>query len=537
MQARDVIATALATAGRVMLAASKRATRTRTSDEFDVRALTPTYRTPIVPSSAPGFDLPGVYAALDAQQVGMFYGPSELAKAMRRDDAIYVARTNRIAPMRCLGVEITPGKGPKASTAASEGEAQFGDDGVAVTQDTMADIDGCLADHGLAIGINNLTPRDDGSRVDVAHTMWPLQWTWYNAAARCLMTRVDPFPSRDVSAYGVDTMPRDTHGDPRLSSSVVPIVHGDGRWTVYRKHEFVPWTQDAAILAGGLVFAAHLLCLRSWGKGADSHGGAKVIGELPEGFDLDTDSPEVQGFLTQLQAIAVGDAPFGVKPFGSKIDLLSNPATMHLVFKDLVENREKAAARIWLGTDAILGSVGGAPGVDISELFRMANSLLQGDLEAIKRGFRQGVIEPWAAINFGDSACAPTRSYLVPDADSAAVATADGDRQTAYLAGVASLKSAGIELTQTMVEDLADAFHAKPIELPATAASRGAQIFAYEIDAGAFTLDEVRANKGFAPMPDGQGAKTSPQLKAEATADATADAAPTPPQGGPTGIA
>ncbi len=465
MRARDLIQYARDRAAAVLLAASKRATRTRTEDEFDVKRLTPTFRTPIIPSSAPGFDLPSVYAALDAQQIGTFFAPWELGKAMRRDDAIFNARTNRIAPMRCLDVEIVPGKGPRASTAASEGEALFGSDGVAVTQDTMADIDGCLADHGFAIGVNTWTPRAGGARVDVEHKLWPLQWAWYNSAARCLMTRVDPYPTRDVSSYGADGVPVDTHGDPKLRSNIVPIIHGDGRWTIYRKHDHFPWTQEAAILPAGLVFAAHQLALRSWCKGADSHGSSKVVGELPQGFDLEDGSPETQGFLDLLRDIAVSESPYGLKPFGSKVDILSNPGTMWQVFKELVDNREKAAARCYLGTDAILGSVGGAPGVDISALFRMANSLLQSDLEAIRRGFRQGVIEPHAAINYGDSACACDRRYLVPDADAAEVAKEEGERQTAYVEALCALQSAGIQITDQMNADLAGAYHAKQIAI------------------------------------------------------------------------
>lgn len=526
MRTLDRVRAIFGAAYTAALAASKRATRTRTEDEFDARRLTPTYRTPIVPSSAPTFDVPGVYDALDAQQIGMFYAPWELAKAMRRDDAIYVARSNRIAPMRCLSVRIEEGKGARASTAASEGEALFGNEGIAATQDTFADIDGCLADHGIAIGINNWTPRDNGSRIDVQHTMWPLQWVWYNSAARCLMTRIDPFPTRDVSSYGADVLPRDPYGDPRITSNVVPIIHGDGRWTIYRKHEHFPWTQEAAVLPCGLIFSALQLSIRSWVKGADSHGSAKIVGELPQGFDLNEGTPEVEGFLNLLRDIAVSESPYGLKPFGSNVDVLANPSDMHAIFRDIVENRSKAAARSYLGTDAILGSVGGAPGVDISELFRMANSLLQSDLEAITRGYRQGVIEPHAAINYGDSACACSRAYNVPDADAAKIAKEEGERQTAYLGGLAALKTAGIELTQAMVLDLAGAYHARPITLPATDAARGRQIFAYEIDAGAFTLDEVRQNKGYGPKADGTGKLTAPELAAKAQPKAPSDDAP-----------
>ena len=48
-------------------------------------------------------------------------------------------------------------------------------------------------------------------------------------------------------------------------------------------------------------------------------------------------------------------------------------------------------------------SQGGGPGIDIATLLGVSTVKVQGDLEALQRGFRTGVLEPWCAINFGDS--------------------------------------------------------------------------------------------------------------------------------------
>ena len=63
----------------------------------------------------------------------------------------------------------------------------------------------------------------------------------------------------------------------------------------------------------------------------------------------------------------------------------------------------------------------------------------------------------------------------------------------------------------------AEAFHAKPITLPESLEARGVKIFEYEINAGAFTLDEIRTNKSgaFGPLPNGAGATTAPSTRSQ----------------------
>jgi len=156
-----------------------------------------------------------------------------------------------------------------------------------------------------------------------------------------------------------------------------------------------------------------------------------------------------------LRAVYDGDAPFGIKPPGSKIDFLTNTSSAWQVFDALVTNREKAAARVWTGTDGVLGPTGGAPGIDIQKLMGVAATLVQGDLRCIERGTYEGLYSPWAACNYGSSVVAPRRNYLIPDADADAVADSFAKRNQAFFADCESVKRGGFVLTQDVVDTLA----------------------------------------------------------------------------------
>jgi hypothetical protein len=233
---------------------------------------------------------------------------------------------------------------------------------------------------------------------------------------------------------------------------------------VYSNHEITPWRQDAAVLAGAIVWAGHAFAARDWAKGSASHGNAKVVGELAENIpytvkdenNVDVASADVTNFLALLQDIASLDTPVGIKPQGSKVEILSNPSGAWQVFEALMLNREKAAARIYLGTDGVLGSVGGAPGVDITQLMGVARVIVSGDLEAIERGLLTGVIEPWAAINFGDSTLAPRREYMIPQPDEDTVHTSFATRNAAFHADVAAYRANGFIVDQALICEIAE---------------------------------------------------------------------------------
>jgi len=442
----------------------------------------------VIPATAFSWDLPAIMSARDSQINGRFSEPAKLAISMRTDPGLFVAYKYRLAPLRCLAVKLVAARG--AARVAREAAPLFGPTGTAVTADVVADINGCVANHGFAIGCNAWMPRDDGSRVDVVHSCWPLDGVWWDELEQTLRTYV----AVDSERYGM---------------RVENITHGDGRWTVYAPHATRPWTQDAAVLPGGMVWARRAFGERDWCMGSASHGNAKVVGELPEGQDLQvtdaagnqTTSPYALALLALVEAIANLDNPAGIVPAGAKVQYLTNSSRAWEVWERLVLTADKEAARVYLGTDGILGSQGGAPGVDISQLFGVATTIIQGDKAVIERGIREGVMAPWAEINYGDPDVAPERLYQLPDADEQRVRVDSATNEAAFVAAIAARRAAGLVVTQDWVDALAEQMGVDTAELAATQAT-GFQPAPTDV-AKVITANEMRGAVGFPARDDG----------------------------------
>lgn len=442
-----------------MGARSRKAKTIRTAKDFDARRLAAALGSPKDGRLAiNAWTLADIFHARNMQLAGGFALPARLAESMRTDDALAVAYKNRLAPQRCLPVKVEPAKGARAASIAGEAEALYGEKGVGLRVSTRADINGCLANHGVAIGYNVANVREDGSRIDLELRYWPLEFVRWDELARCFKTRVDP----------QTVHPGDIPTDPELGALgggwEVPIIHGDGRWVIFSNHDDKPWTQDAAILSGCAVWARHAFAARDWSKSSLVHGNAKLMGELPQGVPLQTGedndslSDEAAAFLELLKSLVGADAPVGIRPSGSKTEFIGPTGTNWQVFSELVLNGERSAARIYLGTDGILGAQGGAPGVDIGALFGVATTIVEGDLEAIERGVYEGTIVPWTALNFGDSSLAPMMKYQRPDADEDARLVGVAKRRKAFYEDLKAARESGCEVDQAFVDELAEEY-------------------------------------------------------------------------------
>lgn len=510
-----------------MPAPSRRARKVRNASEFNVASIRSALNVPESAGSVYAWSLAEIYDARDLQMRGDFATPARLAAVMRTDDAIAVARANRLAPQRCIKVQIVAAKGARARPIAAEAEAHYGQDGVAVSPGTLADIEGCLVDHGVAFAVNVATVRDDGTRTDFAVHYWPIEHVRWDAADRCYYTRVEQ-----------------DSADMRTSwrSDEVQIVHGDGRWIVFSTHDDEPFKQEAALLPAALVWARHAFAIRDWAKSSVAHGSAKVIGEMPEGVPLQKegggDSDEAAAFATLLRAIASSDQPVGIRPAGSKTDFLTNTSTAWQIFAELVGNAEKAAARIYLGTDGTLGAQGGAPGIDVQALFGVALTKVQGDLAAIERGLMTGSIEVWTAVNFGDSALAPSRRYMLPDSDADAARASDAERRRTFQSAIKEARDNGFVVDQAYVDTLADVHGIDPPQLPPETDEKAPTIQLAPTDiARVVSVNEARSSAGLGALTlrdgteDPDGFLTVEQFaarKAAAVAAPPVAAAPTP---------
>lgn len=480
--------------------------RTRSADEFQgSRAARPPQRA----TTAWTWTLESIRGARDAQMRGMFRQPVRLAEALRTDAALYAAYHNRIAPHNAIETRIIPCSSTRGASVAKRALTS-----IACARSTLGGILGTMANHGLAIGYNEHVPSDDGTRVDFRHCEWPLEYVTWNPHLEILETQT-------------------------REGGLVPIVHGDGRWVVYRKFLQLPWTQEACILPAALVWAAIGNGVKDWAQSSTSHGRAKMLGELPEGvpaFDAAGLTPQAVTFLNMMQDMVTGESGAGIYPFGSKVQFVANSSTAWQVFSELVLNREKAAARIYLGTDAMLGSVGGAPGVDIATLFGVATTKVQGDFEAIEQAWRTGISEPWTAINFGDSTYAPSLEYLMPDPDAEAKSKQESERRTRLFDLIKRMREEQFTVDQETVDALAKMVGVSPAPKLAEAKERTVTITLAPTDiARVVKVDEARNSQGLAPLVgDPRGAlfiaelEQYAQAKADAAAAAPAAPAPTP---------
>jgi hypothetical protein len=450
--------------------------------------------------------LEAIRAARDAQLRGVFDQPVRMAEAFRTNDALFTAYQARVATQSAIRLLWQPADSDSGRAACERAKRL-----VQAPQHARESILGTLANHGIAIGYVLQSTLDDpehGPSTSMLLTEWPLEHVRYNPSTCTLETRT-------------------------RENGTVTITHGDGRWIVFRKFGVAPWTQDACVLPGALLWAAHGGAISDWAGASFSHGQPKVIGTLREGVTLgdgQTLTPEAQALLNVITALVSGESGAGVIPAGSKAELLFNGSTAWQVFDRLGTNREKAAMRIYLGTDAALGSQGGAPGVDIASLFNVASTRIQGDLEALERGFREGMIEPWARMHGVSAEDTPELAYAMPDAD--------GERRSAQEAAaverlgamIETLKKAGLDVTQDTIDALVRVLG---VSVPCSLAAAETKVIPIQLAptdvARVVKVREARAAQGLPPLGDERDGMFISELEAAAEADAAAEATPNEP--------
>jgi hypothetical protein len=439
--------------------------------------------------------------ARDEQIRGRFELPVRLAEAMRTDDALFVPYCARTSTQSALKLCWAPAATPESQAATDRAAA-----GIITPQHVRQAILGTLANHGIAIGyvLQNVAP--DGSSVTFTLSEWPLEHVWYDHSLAKLRTRT------------ID-------GGER-----VDITHGDGRWIVFAKFGVTPWAQDACILPGALIWAAHALALQSWSGAADSHGRPKVIGSLPEGVRIGKEGApgaEAEALLNTLGRMMAGESDVGILPYGATADVLINESSAWQVFERLALNRERSGARIYLGTDAILGSPGGAPGVDIETLFEVASTRLQSDIESLERGFYEGMIVPWAAMHGERLDLITCLEYEVPDPDKARRSEQEATAIDRLGAALKILRDSQLVVDQLVVDALTAALGVSvPIALAAEN-NRAVPLDLAPTDvAKVVTVDEARLSRSLDPIGDERGALTITELDARTKAAAAPPPAP-----------
>jgi uncharacterized protein DUF935 len=410
---------------------SKGVEKTRLKDEFDLARLQASISPPIRTTGAFAWDLDAIRSARSSLQAGYFGPAVRLLRSVKTDAAIYTAFLNRLAPIGGLPCSLEVANDTtRAKRIRDEGEPTFGRKGAAVSAATLKDINENLAALGVAIAYTVVTPRADGSRWDIEVRAWPMEFVRWDATRKVYTTWTE-------------------------DRGIVDIVHGDGTWIVFRQHEIEPWSWGA-LVALALIWADRAYGIRDRSKAGTSHGNAKIVGELPEGVALlDGDgalTAEAAAFLELLKGMH-GELPAGIRPAKSKTEMLVNTSQAWQIFNEIIKGNDVDASRVLLGSDVATKTEGGDYKKS-SFLWGVRNDIVEDDLGAIATGIKEGAIDVWAAINFGDSQNAPERVWLFPDPDEAA-------RREQFAAGMAfvvrdvkALRDTGFDVTQETVDEL-----------------------------------------------------------------------------------
>jgi hypothetical protein len=424
---------------------------------------------------------------------GSFSQPALLWESCKTDARILSSVENRLAPHRGLSREISAKYG-SGSVIAKEATLHFCDDEI-LSPGAICDGFEDLAWAAFGVLHVDWIVNEDGSRLMPSLTAWPLECVRYDSFKNQLMALTET-------------------GD-------VPIVHGDGRWIVVQKRQRKAW-QSAAGKSAFMLFATRQLGIRDRSNSAESHGDDKWLGTLPEGIALD--SPEALKLLQELLKMYEPRRAL-VVPFGATVKRDEALAQNYQIFKELIESCDRDVQCVFLGQDGSMTNSGGNY-VKAWGLFGVRNDIIESDLSAMGRAISTGLLRPWSLVNFGRWDRLQFK-WLIPDADEDARRESIAKRHDDFDRIVKARRENGFVVDQAFCDALAAELGIATPAL-ADATPSGSDFFAYELDGGIVTIDEVRARKGLPPLPNGAGALTVPEARARAAAAASQGPAPAP---------
>lgn len=377
-----------------------------------------------------GWTLDMVAAAREAHIAGRFRQSIPLCTKMKTDAAIYSALLNRLAPHRALPRAIkceTEVTGTPANILLEANLTFTTDASSALPPGVLCDDIEHLAMLGLSINQTHWIARPDGSREDAFVNGFPLEAVEWSENDKMLI------------ANAVEGR--------------IPIVHGDGRWSVSSQHADRPW-QWGALVPLTNVLSSRPFAVQARGQNANSHGDDKWIGKLPQG--VATDSPEGQAMLAQMELLYQIRRVMLI-PFGSELKREEAMSQNWQIFKEILDSDNKDAQRILVGQDGTMTNTGGDY-IKSWGMFGVRSDIVEADLSTEGTCISTGLLRPWSIINWGRWDRLQYH-WVLPDADQDARAESIAKRRAAFWADIKSARDTGFVVDKELVERVAKSYN------------------------------------------------------------------------------
>lgn len=288
-------------------------------------------------------------------------------------------------------------------------------------------------------------------------------------------------------------------------------ITNDGKFTIVGDTD-EPWLFDAAITCLGEEALGGKITQEARNNWIEFFGQPKLYATLPE--KVSTHGQAGDAFYAALEQI-YGPSGRGVMPYGSELAAVGIGGEGTNAFKDALIDQIIHIFMVLTGSAGTIGS-GGPTGAGPYQpqkggFWEVRRDLFARPATAIVRGINGGHIKPYCDQNYGDAIAAarargqwggyPRMEIPLPDPEKDARIESIIKREAARTDIIKARREVGIVVGPEDADKIAAALELPSVILGDT---RGT-ITDKDIDAKNFAPDEVRAAKGYGPLPGDVG--------------------------------
>lgn len=415
-----------------------------------------TFQSFSAPMGFDGFDLKRVRSALSLHRIGNFIESSLLCQVVLGFAPVMAALSQRMAPALALPRHIRAGTRGLSRRLGEDIEAQITPrDGLIPSDYFPSTLYGStifdLAMMGFSVWQHAFGEPDPDTGIRPLYTRrWPTWAIQYYRYRRTYVAITTDGPV-DILNDGKFTLIGDSE-EPHFFGAILALAEEafDGLCTRRARASFI-----------------------------DRYGNPKWIATMPPNVAPRT--PEGDAMMQALATIRGPDG-FGIVPNGTTVDIKGLTTADSKTMGDALASNWQHIAATLLGSD---GTMTRGTGVYSAPIFAgVRRDLVDRDLRCVVRGVNQGHIGTWLRYNYAETIAAagnwiqPALDIPLPDPDADARIKSYGDRVKRFHEIISAERSAGFEITQDRVNQLAGSLE---IDVPVLA--KNPQLGTVESDA------------------------------------------------------